>query len=204
MLFTAFPGNYSVSLKFSEYFSLVFQSAFFPSATLRCIVDSENSVCSVRSYMEQGTHKICKSRLLLLPSLFKIPFLLSVKKVTWIFCFLKLTCSFPIGVISRKAAAKSKCRSNTAFYLSIFHSKKLAAHQKREAQKGAISCLGLYSMLVTARCRSGPQWPIPNPESREGVIPLGRIHHPWIQIPAVWTSTPELIVQTPLIVGEEK
>lgn len=84
MLFYTVPGNYSVSitLQFSDYFSFIFQSAFLSPLphlgalwTVRIV---PVLYLTVRSYMKQGTHKICRSRLL--PSPFQIPFLLSAEK----------------------------------------------------------------------------------------------------------------------------
>lgn len=67
---------------------------------------------------------------------------------------------------------------------------------KGEAQKG----------LRKARS-SGLWWAIPHPDSNWGSFffpSLGRIHLPWVQIPAVSTSTAELLILTPFEVGEER
>jgi len=121
-------------------------------------------------------HKACKSRLLLLPSPFKIPSSFLGKKVTWIFCFLKLICS--LVLFQEKQQQRSNAGVTLSFLPERFAFRKLAARRDGEAQKGAIACLALCRTLVTARCCSGPRRPIPSPESREGVIYLDRIRHP--------------------------
>lgn len=84
MLFYTIPGNYSVSitLQFSEYFSFIFQFAFLSPlphlGALWTVRILPVLYLTVSSYMKQGTHKTCKSRLL--PSPFQIPFLLSGDK----------------------------------------------------------------------------------------------------------------------------
>lgn len=108
MFFTAFLGKYSFGpLQFSE--DLVLVSVWFLPAhpmTLRCIVDSENSSCSVADSKKLNGAKHAQ-----IPKrLSKIPFLISgEKKVTGYSAFGNLGCSLPTGVISRKAAVMHKC-----------------------------------------------------------------------------------------------
>lgn len=160
MLFTAVPGSCSVC-----YYPAVFW-AFLPSLSV-CLyfhaLPHLGSLWTVRilpalfltvkSYIEQGMHKICKSRLLLLPSPFKIAFLFSGRYSL----FSNSIVLSSLVLLQEKQQQRADAGVTFGFSPDHFPFRKLTAHWKGEVQKDAISCLGLYRTLVTAQCCSGSQ-----------------------------------------------